>query len=112
YSPPEPSFTSSEDEYIKADRDDNGIPDIFCTSISDKEKLDICYLDNDEDGNIDLIVMDSNGDGTPDCRVYDKDGDGQFEYFIIDTDFDEVFDTVAIDSDLNGEPDKFAEYSE
>ena len=63
YTPSKTLGSENKKEYIEFDRDENGIADAYGTSVLGTEKLDLFYLDNDEDGYPDLIVTDMNEDG-------------------------------------------------
>ena len=108
----EASTSTEESKYVEIDRDENGIIDCYAESRIGSEKLDVFYLDNNEDGVTDVIVMDSNEDGKIDIRAYDSDENGTFDYFIIDSDYDGVFDTDGFDTNDDGAPDKFKDYTE
>ena len=108
----EASTSTEESKYVEIDRDENGIIDCYAESRIGSGKLDVFYLDNNEDGVTDVIVMDSNEDGKIDIRAYDSDENGTFDYFIIDSDYDGVFDTDGFDTNDDGAPDKFKDYTE
>ncbi len=112
--PSSPSFlplSIRNSAFKSADRNKNGVRDIFCFDRNKNKFVDICAIDNDENGEADYWVLDQNENGEPDGRVYKMRGKGTIYRFDYDYNEDGEFDLTGYDFDADGEVDTYTRYS-
>ncbi len=95
----------------KADRNKNGITDVWFIDENNNGKIDTFVMDYNENQIIDTVGFDENENSNFEIIVFDDDEDGNVDRADLDTDDNGSSDIVAYDYNQDGEWDKFEDAS-